>query len=256
MLDQAIDFSPEASGAIVGPTHSPGHPSVSFAGFRLESDGSLFREGTLIHLPPKELAALRVLVQSAGQIVTPLQLKQALWGDTHVSADSIPKCMSSLRAHLQPEECIQTVYKRGYRFVAEVQPYKLANGAAALPRLAIPPFTTEPGVPEHLGVVIAEETCTPQQCPGAPGLPFWHGIRPSRSRRVYRGPSGRALHADLVLAGSLRALTDHFRLRVEMIRVADGVQIWVEDLLVDREKVAGIENDLATRLDFRVKGYF
>ncbi len=208
----------------------------------------------MIHLPPKELAALRILLQSGGQIVTLLQLKQALWGDTHVSADSLPKCMSSLRAHLQPEECIQTVYKRGYRFVAEVQPYIPAH-AAALPRLAIPPFTTEPGIPEHLGVVIAEETTA--RLSNAPGRLVSVLARDSAFTLAARGFTavqvGEALHADLVLAGSLRTLTDHFRLRVEMIRVADGVQIWVEDLLVDREKVAGIENDLATRLDFRVK---
>ncbi len=61
-----------------------------------------------------------------------MQLKQAIWGDVHVTADSVPKCMSSLRAHLQPDECIQTVYKRGYRFVAEVRPFK-PSGALAFP---------------------------------------------------------------------------------------------------------------------------
>jgi tetratricopeptide (TPR) repeat protein len=39
---------------------------------------------------------------------------------------------------------------------------------------------------------------------------------------------------------------------VEMIRVADGVQIWVEDLLADRTRIAELEADLAARLDFRL----
>lgn len=254
MLDQVSEFSPEAQGAIVGASTSLTHASVCFAGFRLEADGSLFRDGALIHLPPKELAALRLLLKSGGQIVTPLQLKQALWGETHVTADSVPKCMSSLRAHLQPEDCIQTVYKRGYRFVAEVRPFQPTR-ILALPRLAIPPFTTEPGIPDHLGVVIAEEATA--RLSNAPGRLVSVLARDSVFTLATRGLNavqvGEALHADLVLAGSLRTLTDHFRLRVEMIRVTDGVQIWVEDLLVDREKVSGIENDLAARLDFRVK---
>ena len=255
MLDQAIEFSPNSSGAIVTNAPALDHHPVSFAGFRLESDGTLFRDGNLIHLPPKELAALRLLVKSGGQIISPNQLKLALWGDVHVTADSVPKCMSSLRAHLQPDEVIQTVYKRGYRFVAEVRPFIKPNAALVLPRLAIPPFTTEPGVPEHLGVVIAEETTA--RLSNAPGRLVSVLARDSVFNLSTRGLTavqvGEALKSDLVLAGSLRALTDHFRLRVEMIHVPDGVQIWVEDLLVDREKVAGIENELASRLDFRLK---
>jgi tetratricopeptide (TPR) repeat protein len=61
------------------------------------------------------------------------------------------------------------------------------------------------------------------------------------------------LNADLVLAGTLRAFTSHFRLRVEMIRTADGIQIWVEDLLVARERIADLETELAGRLDFRLR---
>src|ERR1700678_1584844 len=81
--------------------------ALVFAGFRLNPDGSLFRGETLLHLPPRELSALRMLLANAGQIVTPSQLKQALWGDIHVTADSVPKCLSSLRTRLQPDNCIQ-----------------------------------------------------------------------------------------------------------------------------------------------------
>ena len=56
--------------------------------------------------------------------------------------------------------------------------------------------------------------------------------------------TGEALHADLVLAGAISALPMHFRLRIEMIRVSDGTQIWVEDVLVRRDLVAGVESEL------------
>jgi hypothetical protein len=57
----------------------------------------------------------------------------------------------------------------------------------------------------------------------------------------------------MVLAGTLRSFPAHFRLRMEMIRVADGVQIWVEDLLIARHTTAGIESDLVNRIDFHLK---
>jgi DNA-binding winged helix-turn-helix (wHTH) protein len=233
-----------------------GKPAILFAGFRLEADGSLFRDESLIHLTPRELAALRLLLANAGQIVTSAQLKQSLWGDVHVTADSVPKCLSSLRARLQREDCIQTVYKRGYRLIAEVRQLNSPR-ANVLPRLAITPFTVDTGVPEHLGQAIADEAIS--RLSNSRNPPASILARDSvfiLSRRGLTAQQiGQTLHADLVLAGTLRALTAHFRLRVEMIRVVDGVQIWVEDMIVEREKLAGLESNLAARLEFRLRAF-
>jgi DNA-binding winged helix-turn-helix (wHTH) protein/tetratricopeptide (TPR) repeat protein len=253
-------FQP-SSGPTRVPTKDPGVGRVdsplSFASFRLEADGSLFRGESLIHLPPRELTALRLLLAHAGQIVTPAQLKLALWGDVHVTPDSLPKCLSSLRACLQPEDCIQTVYKRGYRLTAEVR-FRVASSISTLPRLAIPPFVPEAGVPEHLGSAIAEETIARLSNAVQPlaSILARDSVFTLASRGLTAQQIGETLRADLVLAGNLRALASHFRLRVEMIRVSDGVQIWVEDLIVERTRIAGIESDLAIRLDFRLRNRF
>jgi TolB-like protein/tetratricopeptide (TPR) repeat protein len=228
-------------------------PGFCFGTLRLEADGSLLRGATAIHLLPKELAALRLLLAHAGQIVTPLQLKQALWGDVHVTADSIPKCVSSLRAKLEPDECIQTVYKRGYRFAAEVRPLGAA-GLDMLLRLAIMPFATGFNIAEYLGPAIAEEAIA--RLSGGRRAPVSVLARDSVFTLAHRGLTaqqvGQALKADLVLTGTLRALPTHFRLRAEMIRVEDGTQIWVEDFLVAQGRVAGLESELAQRLAFRL----
>jgi DNA-binding winged helix-turn-helix (wHTH) protein/tetratricopeptide (TPR) repeat protein len=227
----------------------------AFAGFILHPDGALFRGRTLIHLPPKELAALRVLLENAGQIVTPGQLKKNLWGDVHVTADSVPKCISSLRSRLEPDECIQTVYKRGYRFSAEVSRPGSAT-SVKLPRLAIMPFATGRAVPEHLGSVIAEETIARLSNASDPMASVL--ARDSVFTLAQRGLTaqqlGESLKSDLVLTGTLLALPAHFRLRVEMIRVEDCTQIWVEDLLVARDRIAGIESELFSRLQSRLGG--
>jgi DNA-binding winged helix-turn-helix (wHTH) protein/tetratricopeptide (TPR) repeat protein len=227
--------------------------SCSFAGFRLEADGTLWCGEAVVHLPPKELAALRLLLASAGQIVSPLQLKHALWGDVHVTADSVPKCLSSLRARLEPENCIQTVYKRGYRFTAEVLRQGLPP-AGELPRLAILPFAAQHAVPKHLGPAIAEETIVRLSNARSPALSVL--ARDSVFTLVGRGFTaqqiGETLKADLVLTGSLCALASQYRLRAEMIRVEDGTQIWVEDMLVDQNRIAGLESELVQRLAWRL----
>jgi DNA-binding winged helix-turn-helix (wHTH) protein len=240
-------------GVVTGSVRTDSESGFSFGVFRLEADGTLFREDKPVHLPPRELAALQFLLVHAGQIVTPLQLKQALWGDVHVTADSVPKCLSSLRAKLEPEECIQTVYKRGYRFSAEVRPQGSAQ-AASLPRLAITPFAVLFGVSEHLGQAVAEETIARLTRARHPSVSIL--ARDSVFTLALRGLSaqqiGETLNADLVITGTLRALPSHFRLRAEMILVREGTQIWVEDLLVDRSRFAGLESELVNRLAFRL----
>jgi DNA-binding winged helix-turn-helix (wHTH) protein/tetratricopeptide (TPR) repeat protein len=227
--------------------------ACSFAGLRLEADGTLWRGEAVVHLPPKELAALRLLLAHAGQVVSPVQLKQALWGDVHVTAESVPKCMSSLRARLEPDQCIQTVYKRGYRFSAEIKKPGAAP-AEGLLRLAILPFATRYLVPEYLGPAIAEET-----------IASLAGTRPSAIAVMARDSVfnlaaqgrtaqeiGKELKADLALTGTVQAFSSHYRLRAEMIRVEDGVEIWVEDMLAPQSQTGGLERELMQRLAYRL----
>lgn len=225
----------------------------NFGDLRLDAAGILTRGEDVIHLPPKELAALRLLLAHAGQIVTLQQLKQTLWGDVHVTDDSVPKCVSSLRELLSPADCIQTVYKRGYRLSVPVRREEI-EALDTPPRLVIMPFAVDASVPVYLGPAIAEETIsllTADRFAPAHVL-----ARDSSFSLAARGLTahqvGEALQADLVLTGTLRLLPAHFRLRAEMIRVADGTQIWVEDMLVAQDRSADLESELANRLFIRL----
>jgi DNA-binding winged helix-turn-helix (wHTH) protein/tetratricopeptide (TPR) repeat protein len=228
---------------------------VTFGGFRLEPDGTLLRGETIVHLPPKELAALKLLLSHAGQIVTPSQLRQEIWGEVNVTADSVPKCLSSLRARLEPDDCIQTVYKRGYRFTAEVRrPGDPAQ--EALPRLAILPFVAGYAVPEHLGQAIAEETLArlANLHPPVASVLARDSVFELARRGFTAQQVGEQLKADLALTGTLRSLPGHLRLRVEMIQVETGTQLWVEDMLAPQGIAAEVESELVGLLAFRLNG--
>ena len=224
-----------------------------FGNLRLDAQGVLTRGDETIHLPPKELAALRLLLLHAGQIVTLQELKQGLWSDVHVTDDSVPKCVSSLRELLSPSDCIQTVYKRGYRISVAVERRTEAEPETP-PRLAIMPFAVDENVPVYLGPAIAEETISLLTADRF--APTYVLARDSAFSLAARGMTahqvGEALQADLVLTGTLRMLPAHFRLRAEMIRVSDGTQIWVEDMLVSQARSANLESELANRLFIRL----
>ena len=116
------------------------------------------------------------------------------------------------------------------------------------------PFAVDGNVPVYLGPAIAEETIsllTSDRFAPAHVL-----ARDSAFSLAARGLTahqvGEALQSDLVLTGTLRLLPAHFRLRAEMIRVADGTQIWVEDMLVPQTRSADLETELANRLFIRL----
>lgn len=252
---KSIPAASPSQGEIPGPSHRPdpthvaGETQLAFARFRLDSHGVLSHNGSMLQLPAKELAALRLLLAHAGEIVTIGELRQELPGAANATAESVPKVISSLRTMLKPENCIQTVPRRGYRFSAEVTPCPPAVTSAP-PRLAIMPFVTGFALPEHLGFVVAEETSTrlASLSGGAVAVLARDSVFTLASQGRTAQQVGEALNADLVLTGSLSSLPSCFRLRAEMIRVEDGSQIWVEDILAPKDRTAGLESEMTDRL--------
>ncbi len=251
-------------------TKSPSSPippdpltEFSFGPFRLQRDGTLMRNAEIVALSPKELILLRELLRDAGQVVSSSRLREAAWGTVHVSADSLPRCICSLRNHLRLANCIATIYKRGYRLTVPVEWHGPAHARQAaephpplthwpqpLPLLAILPFVASPGLPSALGQGIAEEVIF-QMCRLRP-LVARILARDSVFQLDAQGFSaievGRHLSAELVITGTLLARPTSYRLRLEMIRIRDEVQLWSEDFLVPREAIATIDQQLTKRV--------
>jgi len=258
-----------------------------FGPFCLRSDGTLLRSLSAIPLPPKELAILRVLVSNAGTTVPSSLLQKSAWGDVNVSPASLPRCVSSLRARLESQNCIRTIYKHGYCFNLPVQPalepavlhnqetraHRVSWEAGrqsgfwqerriakphTVPRLAILPFATGEGVPEFLGTGIPEQIMIRFSRNHQPVAEIMS--RDSVASLVARGMTaqevGQSLCASLVLTGKISALPLYFRLRAEMIRVSDGVQLWVEDFLVERTRISQADARLAKRVGARIQNTF
>jgi predicted ATPase len=96
-----------------------------FEGFGLDTANQcLLRSGAPIDLAPKPFAVLRYLVENPGRLITHDELLDALWPETYVQPQVLRTYVLELRKVLgddagQPR-FIQTLPKRGYRFVAQV----------------------------------------------------------------------------------------------------------------------------------------
>lgn len=101
-------------------------PEYRFGRFLFDSDSRrLFRAGREIAIQEKPAALLHLLLEQPGVLVARDAVTAALWPDTHVAlADNLNTTISKLRACLQDKAVnptfIETVPRRGYRFIAPV----------------------------------------------------------------------------------------------------------------------------------------
>ena len=95
----------------------PSDTEYVFGQFRMSPHRGLTRNGELIHLPPKELALLTLLLRAEGAIVSNEEIEAKLWPRQIISHASVVRCVYSLRKLLggRSDDHITTEPKRGYR---------------------------------------------------------------------------------------------------------------------------------------------
>jgi pimeloyl-ACP methyl ester carboxylesterase/DNA-binding winged helix-turn-helix (wHTH) protein len=97
-----------------------------FDGFRVDaSERLLFKDNREVSLTPKVFDTLLVLLENSSHVLTKKELMEQVWPDSFVEENNLAQNISILRKALgdgkEGEPYIQTVPKRGYRFVADVR---------------------------------------------------------------------------------------------------------------------------------------
>jgi DNA-binding winged helix-turn-helix (wHTH) protein len=106
-------------------TPLPPRPDLHFGPYRLDGrNGLLWHQDRVVPLSPKATAVLGCLASRAGQLVTKAEPFQAVWPDTAVSDGVLAVGIRELRRALddaaQQPRYIETIHRRGYRFIETV----------------------------------------------------------------------------------------------------------------------------------------
>src|SRR5712692_6802189 len=101
---------------------------IHFGAFEADlSSGELRKNGVKLRLPDQSFQILAMLTESPGQVVTREDLRKSLWpGDTFVDFDNglngaILRLRNALGDSAEHPRFIETLPRRGYRFVAPVE---------------------------------------------------------------------------------------------------------------------------------------
>jgi adenylate cyclase len=178
-------------------------------------------------LRPQSLAVLRLLLGSAGALVTKEALMTGVWPGVAVTDDSLVQCITEIRRALGDDEhvIVKTVPKRGYALEAALKQPR----ASPEPAIAVLPFANMSGDPaqDHFGRAVADDIITV--------LSRYPTLRvvSRMSSFVYDKPVrvqdvGRALQADYVMEGSVRKADGRLRVSVQLIDAASGAHVWAD----------------------------
>lgn len=241
-----------------------------FGAFELDAaDRSLKRDGRPVTLTPKLFDLLMVLVTSAGRLVEKDVLFSRVWPDAVVQEASLTKSIFNLRRALAQDETsryIETVSKRGYRFVIPVTesrvPLLLPRSAAShdveddspertrAGSIAVLPFT-------DLGAARDQQLFCDgmsEEIISALGhVPQLRVISYTSSRR-YKGSDAdareiaRELGVSWLLEGSIRQAQDTVRIAVRLVRAADGLMVWSGRFDRRLENVFAVQDEIAATI--------
>src|SRR5712671_3335559 len=112
-------------------SQSGAESTVRFAGFELNlQTGELRQDGVAIRLQPQPTLILTLLASRPGNLVTREEIQQRIWGaETYVDFDTglnsaIGQIRQALKDDTEAARFIETVPRRGYRFLAPLENIK------------------------------------------------------------------------------------------------------------------------------------
>ena len=219
-----------------------------FGRFRLDADGRLlFRGGERILLTPKAVDVLLALVESQGAPVARQDLLTKVWSDTAVEEGTLSSHISLLRKTLG-RQFIETIPKRGYRFVGAVEerPRERVRDAAGRILLAVLPFENLSAgrKDDSFSDGLTEEMITQlgRLNPGRLGVIARTSSMTYKSTDKTIEQIGRELGVSHVLEGSVRRAGSRVRIAAQLIQVSDQTHVWADSYEAELEDILTLQS--------------
>lgn len=232
--------------------------AYEFANFRLmPKEKLLVCNEKLVKLQPKVFDTLLILVENHGRLVDKEDFFKRLWPDTYVEEATLAHCVSELRRTLRKEggaDFIETLAKRGYRFLAPVKAVDIITGSVpnGASVLAVLPFENlGPEMDrEYLADGLTEEVIAVLGQVDPIHLSVIGRTTIMRYKRTTKSLSeiGVELKASFLVESSLRSEDRRVRVTSKLIRAADQLQIWSATYDSEPRSVLAFQRELSTTL--------
>lgn len=238
---------------------------VRFDHFEVDlSAGQLSKRGLKISLREKSFQMLEALLEHPGQVVTREDLRRRLWHEeVFVDFDNnlntaIARLREALGDSADHPRFIETLPKRGYRFLASVSELPRAREASPAKRvkLVVLPFVNLSGDPgeEYFSDAMTDEIIT-EFARLAPEL---LAVIARTTTMHYKGSQkdvariGRELGVDYVVEGGVRRVNDQVGVNVQLIQVSDQTHLFARKYDAALDDIFNMQKHVASDIAGRV----
>jgi TolB-like protein/Flp pilus assembly protein TadD len=255
------------------PAPSPIERVLRFDVFELDVRlGELRKKGARLRLQGQPLQVLAALLRRPGELVTREELRDEIWSaDTFVDFDhSLHNAIARIRGVLGDSATspryIETLPRRGYRFIPAVEEVGLRNTNSPFPARS----TSDPSRIQAIAVLPLEDTS------GKEGEEYFaesmtealitslakiKGLRviSRTSAMQYKGARkslpqiARELNVDAVIEGSVLRSGERVRITAQLIHAASDQHLWAESYERDFRDVLAIQSDIAQKVANEVR---
>ena len=234
-----------------------------FGPYRLDpNERVLTRAGDTISLTPKAIEILLLLVTNAGQLVEKDALLQQVWPDTFVEESNLSQNIFTLRRALGDERAgpkyIETVVRRGYRFVATVRvvgPDENHKSTAAVEVaqrvvVAVLPFVNATGDAdvEYLADGVTDNIINSLSRVAKLRVMSRSAIFRYKTKELDPQQIGRQLGASAVLVGKINSRPAGVAISAELVEASTGWQLWGESFDCERKDILEIQDEITRQL--------
>jgi len=241
--------------------------AVRFGPFEADlQSGELRKRGLKLKLEGKPFQILALLLERAGEVVTRRELRDKLWApDTYVVFDrnvntAVNKLRQALGDSADSPRFVETLARRGYRFIAPVEMPSQAHAplpqpAESIHSIAVLPFQNASGDPamEYLSDGITESLINSlSQLPDlrvmARSTVFRYKGRENDPQRV-----GRELGSHAVITGRVAQPGDNLTVATELVDVATGWRLWGEQYTRKPSAAFTVEEEISRDISSKLK---
>ena len=221
----------------------------------------LKRGGETISLTPKAAEILVLLVTRAGQLVEKDELLKEIWPDTFVEEANLSQNIFYLRKALGDDRAgpkyIETVTRRGYRFIAavsvvEAEENHLSNGVHVnnRPVVAVLPFTNVMGDPEveYLVQGITDNIINNLSRISKLRVMSRSAVLRYKTKEIDPQQAGKDLGAQVVVVGKINNRPGENVIAVELVDALTGWQLWGESFDSDKQDLLEVQDAITRQI--------
>lgn len=229
---------------------------LRFGSFEFEPRSGVLRKGgKRVPLQPQPARVLALLVTHPGDVVTRDELRRQIWDDRtfvdfeHSLNYSVRQIRSALRDSAEKPRFIETLSRRGYRFIATIEAARPLSGKTVR-SLAVLPLENLSHDPEqdYFADGLTDELITALAKLGSLRVISRSSVQ--RYKRVQRPlpEIARKLNVDVIVEGTVIRHGNRVRITVQLIDPSPEAHLWAESYERDLGDVLKLQAEVATAI--------